>query len=144
MSECPEELQYSKSHEWLRMEEDGSVTVGITDHAQSLLGDLVFIELPDVESDCHAGDEIAVVESVKTASDVYMPLSGKIIAVNEELSDMPGKVNQDPYGDGWLFRMQPADFEEEAKELMTAGDYQAMTCDDEADNEEAMPDEDEA
>ncbi len=109
MSELPGELKYTKEHEWLRQEEDGSVTIGITDHAQGALGDLVYVELPEVGQDVESGGEMAVVESVKAASDVYAPISGSVLAVNEELSDDPEKINTDPYGDGWIVRLQPSD-----------------------------------
>ena len=106
MSDIPEDLKYTKDHEWIKTEEDGLFTVGITDHAQEALGDLVFIELPEVESNLSSGQTCSVVESVKAASDVYIPLSGKIVEVNNLLSDSPELVNQDPYGDGWLFRLK--------------------------------------
>ncbi|OUU79642.1 MAG: glycine cleavage system protein H [Gammaproteobacteria bacterium TMED78] len=106
MSDIPEDLKYTKDHEWIKTEEDGLFTVGITDHAQEALGDLVFIELPEVESNLPSGQTCSVVESVKAASDVYIPLSGKIVEVNNLLSDSPELVNQDPYGDGWLFRLK--------------------------------------
>ena len=109
MSELPGDLLYTEEHEWLRQEEDGSVTIGITDHAQAALGDLVYVELPEVGAELEAGDEMAVVESVKAASDVYAPVSGTVIAVNGELADDPEKINSDPYGDGWMVRMQPED-----------------------------------
>lgn len=109
MSELPGDLRYTSEHEWLRKEEDGSVTVGITDHAQSALGDLVFIELPEEGQELESGGEMAVVESVKAASDVYAPLSGTVIEVNSALVDDPEKVNADPYGEGWMVRMQPED-----------------------------------
>lgn len=108
MSELPGDLQYTSEHEWLRPEEDGSVTIGITDHAQSALGDLVYVELPEVGQDLEVGGEMAVVESVKAASDVYAPISGTVLAVNVDLADVPEKINADPYGDGWIVRMQPA------------------------------------
>ncbi len=109
MSNIPSELKYNKSHEWVRREDDGTVTVGITDHAQDLLGDMVYVELPEVGRELAAEEECAVVESVKAASDVYAPLTGEVVAVNEALEDSPEIVNQNPYGDGWLFRIQPAD-----------------------------------
>ena len=109
MSELPGDLKYTKEHEWLRQEEDGSVTIGITDHAQSALGDLVYVELPELGQDVETGGEMAVVESVKAASDVYAPISGLVLAVNDVLSDDPEKINADPYGDGWIVRLQPAD-----------------------------------
>jgi len=109
MSEMPGDLLYTKEHEWLRREEDGSITIGITDHAQSALGDLVYVELPELGQDLEDGGEMAVVESVKAASDVYAPVAGTVAAINEELADDPEKINLDPYGDGWILRLQPAD-----------------------------------
>lgn len=109
MSQIPAELKYVSSHEWIRDEGDGVVTVGITDHAQELLGDVVFVDAPEVDSEVDAEDEIAVVESVKAASDIYAPLAGTIIEVNEELEDSPELINSDPYGDGWMFKMKLAD-----------------------------------
>ncbi len=106
MSNVPNDLKYAKSHEWVRDEEDGTVFVGITDHAQELLGDLVFVELPEVGDTLDAGSECAVVESVKAASDVYSPVSGEVIAINEALADAPETVNQDAFGDGWLFQVK--------------------------------------
>ena len=108
MTELPGDLKYTREHEWLRQEEDGSVTIGITDHAQSALGDLVYVELPEVDQEVESGGEMAVVESVKAASDVYAPLGGTIIQLNEALSDDPEKINADPYGDGWIVRLQPS------------------------------------
>ena len=108
MSELPGDLKYTKEHEWLRQEEDGSVTIGITDHAQSALGDLVYVELPEVGQDVESGGEMAVVESVKAASDVYAPIGGTVTLVNEVLADDPEKINADPYGDGWIVRLQPS------------------------------------
>jgi glycine cleavage system H protein len=105
MSNLPQELKYSKSHEWVRDEGDGTVTVGITDHAQGLLGDMVFVELPELERVVNVEEECAVVESVKAASDVYSPLAGTVIEVNSAVEDSPELVNQDPYGDGWLFKL---------------------------------------
>lgn len=109
MSETPKDLKYSESHEWVRVESDGSLTVGITGHAQELLGDLVFVETPEPGSAAGAGEACATVESVKAASDVYAPVSGEIVAVNENLADAPELVNESPYGDGWLFRIEPTD-----------------------------------
>ncbi len=103
----PSDLKYTKSHEWVRVEADGTVTVGITDHAQELLGDLVFVELPDVGKELAAEQEAAVVESVKAASDVYAPIAGTVIAVNNAVPDAPESVNQDAYA-AWLFKMKPA------------------------------------
>lgn len=124
MSDIPNELRYSKSHEWIRQEKADVYTVGITDHAQHQLGDLVFVELPDVDVDVNAGDEVVVVESVKTAADVYSPLTGKIIEVNETLQSQPAMVNQDPYGDGWLYRIK-ADDESELDDLLDAEQYES-------------------
>lgn len=123
MSEIPSDLKYTSTHEWVREEEDGTLTVGITDHAQRLLGDLVFIELPEVNSEYKTGTECCVVESVKAASDVYTPISGEIIAVNDALIDRPELVNSDPYGEGWLFQINPVDIAE-LDELMDAEDYE--------------------
>ncbi len=108
MSELPGDLRYTSDHEWLRQEEDGSVTVGITDHAQSALGDLVYVELPEAGQELEAGGEMAVVESFKAASDVYAPISGSVLDVNADLADDPEKINADPYGDGWIVRLQPS------------------------------------
>jgi len=107
MSELPGDLRYTEEHEWLRREDDGTVTVGITDHAQGALGDLVYVELPEIGQEVEAGGEMAVVESVKAASDVYAPISGEIVDVNQELADDPEKINADPYGDGWIVRLRP-------------------------------------
>lgn len=125
MSELPGELQYTKEHEWLRREDDGSVTVGISDHAQSALGDLVYVELPEVGQDLDVEGEMAVVESVKAASDVYAPLSGAVLAVNEALADDPEKINSDPYGDGWIVRLQPAGDIDEST-LLSPAEYQDL------------------
>ncbi len=105
-NDVPTELKYTKSHEWVRVEDDNLVTVGITDHAQELLGDLVFVELPEVGADLGIGAECAVVESVKAASDVYSPVSGEVIEVNETLADAPETINQDAYEEGWIFRLR--------------------------------------
>jgi len=121
MSELPGDLLYTAEHEWLRKEEDGSVTIGITDHAQAALGDLVYVELPEVGQDLDSGSEMAVVESVKAASDVYAPVSGKVLAVNETLADDPETINSDPYGDGWIVRVEPGD---EIVDTMNPDDYQ--------------------
>jgi glycine cleavage system H protein len=122
MSNIPSDLKYTKSHEWVRVDDDGTLTIGITDHAQSLLGDMVFVELPEVEANFANGEECAVVESVKAASDVYCPVSGEIIAINEELADAPETANQDPYGNGWIFRLQPEDAGE-LEDLLDAEAY---------------------
>ena len=109
MSNIPAELKYVSSHEWLRLEDDGTVTVGITEHAQELLGDIVFVELPEVGANLAADEQAGVVESVKAASDVYAPIAGEIVAVNEDLTGAPETANSDPYGEGWFFRIKPAD-----------------------------------
>ena len=106
MSEIPGDLKFLKSHEWVRIEGDGKVTVGISDHAQGLLGDLVYVELPNVGDTVEAGTACAVVESVKAASDVYAPVGGKVVAINEALADKPETINEDAYGDGWLFTLE--------------------------------------
>ena len=125
MSEIPKDLKYAKSHEWVRIEGDTAV-VGITDHAQSALGDLVYVELPEVGQSVDAGGDMAVVESVKAASDVYAPVSGEVVAVNEDLSDDPEKVNADPYGDGWICVIELADGAS-LDQLMDAAAYGALT-----------------
>jgi glycine cleavage system H protein len=122
MSHVPEELRYTKTHEWVRTENDGTLTVGITDHAQNLLGDMVFIEPPELDTPYGTGDDCAVVESVKAASDVYSPITGEVTQINEALISNPEKVNQDPYGDGWLFKIIPED-SGEVEELMDAAAY---------------------
>ena len=119
MSTVPDELRYTKTHEWVRMEDDGSVTIGLSDHAQEQLGDLVYVELPDVGRQLSPGEEVAVVESVKAASDIYAPISGEVTEANDVLADSPETVNADPYGDGWLFRIEPTD-EKELDELLDA------------------------
>lgn len=116
---------YTNDHEWLRREDDGSVTIGITDHAQEALGDLVYVELPEVGQELDSGGDMAVVESVKAASDVYAPIAGEVIAVNEELGDDPEKINADPYGDGWIVRMQPSEEIDESA-LLAPNDYQTL------------------
>lgn len=108
MSDIPSDLQYRETHEWVRVEDDGSVFIGITDHAQAALGDMVFVELPEPGMSYAQGDACAVVESVKAASDIYMPVSGEVIENNSALEDDPGLVNKDPYGDGWLFSISPS------------------------------------
>ncbi|MEZ3500609.1 glycine cleavage system protein GcvH [Pantoea sp. KPR_PJ] len=124
MSNVPNELKYRDSHEWVRKEADGTLTVGITEHAQELLGDMVFVDLPEVGNSYAAGDECAVAESVKAASDIYAPVSGEIVAVNEALGDAPELVNSEPYATGWLFRIQPSD-ESELDSLLDADAYKA-------------------
>lgn len=123
MSELPGDLRYTAEHEWLRQEEDGTVTVGITDHAQAALGDLVYVELPEDGQELESGAEMAVVESVKAASDVYAPMSGTVVAINEELADDPEKINTDPYGDGWIARIKPG---EDSVDTMSPDEYQAF------------------
>jgi glycine cleavage system H protein len=125
MSNIPVDLKYVKTHEWARLNDDGSVTVGISDNAQEQLGDMVFVELPEPGQEVTAAEACAVVESVKAASDVYAPLSGEVIEVNEVLSDSPETVNQDAYGEGWLFRIQPA-AAAELEELMDAEAYEVF------------------
>ena len=109
MSKIPNELRYTKSHEWVRKEADGSVTIGITDHAQGALGDLVFVEAPDAGRKVGANEACAVVESVKAASDVYSPLAGEVLGKNPDLATAPEAINQDPYGKGWMFKVKPVD-----------------------------------
>ncbi len=125
MSNNPSELKYAKSHEWARLEEDGTVTVGITDHAQNALGDVVYIETPDVGDTLAGGDNAGVVESVKAASDIYSPLSGEVIAANGLLEDEPETVNNDPYNDGWFFKLAPQDVSE-LESLLSADEYAAF------------------
>lgn len=122
MSMIQSELKYTKSHEWVRNEGDGILTIGISDHAQALLGDLVFVELAEVEANVNAGDDVTVVESVKAASDVYSPVAGEITEVNEALSDTPELVNSDPFGEGWLFKIRYED-ESEMDDLLDADAY---------------------
>ena len=129
MSELPGDLMYTSEHEWLRREDDGSVTIGITDHAQAALGDLVYVELPEIGQVVETGGDMAVVESVKAASDVYAPVAGEVTAVNEALADDPEKINNDPYGDGWIVRLAPNG---DDGELLSPEDYQAIL--DELDN----------
>ncbi|MBH1932408.1 glycine cleavage system protein GcvH [Serratia rubidaea] len=123
MSNVPTELKYATSHEWVRSEGNGEYVVGITEHAQELLGDMVFVDLPEVGATVAAGDDCAVAESVKAASDIYAPISGEIIAVNAELDGSPELVNSDAYGDGWLFRIKASD-EAELSKLLDAAGYQ--------------------
>ncbi len=123
MSELPGDLRYTQEHEWLRQEEGGSVTSGITDHAQTVLGDLVYVELPEVGQDVENGGEMAVVESVKAASDVFAPIGGTVLKVNDELADDPEKINADPYGDGWIVCLQPTG---DAVETLDPDAYQAF------------------
>lgn len=124
MSEIPGELKFLKSHEWARVEDDGNVRVGISEHAQEQLGDVVYVELPDVGDDVEVGESIAVVESVKAASDIYPPVSGEVVAVNDVLEDSPETVNSDAYGDGWLVLIKPSETSE-LDDLLDAEAYAA-------------------
>lgn len=125
MSNIPANLKYASSHEWLRADGDGVYTVGITEHAQELLGDMVFVELPEVGDTVGQGDDCAVAESVKAASDIYAPVSGEIVAVNDVLSDSPELVNSSPYEDGWMFKIKIAN-EAELSALLDAAGYQGV------------------
>jgi glycine cleavage system H protein len=129
MSEIPTECKFLASHEWARLEEDGTVTVGISDHAQNALGDVVFVELPETGQQIAAGEEAGVVESVKAASDIYSPVSGSVVSVNTALEDEPEKVNQDAFGEGWFFKIEPDDVGE-LDELLDGDAYQEV-CDEE-------------
>jgi glycine cleavage system H protein len=122
MNEIPGDLKFMKSHEWARVEGDGKVTIGISDHAQGLLGDLVYVELPNVGDRVEAGNAVAVVESVKAASDVYSPVTGKIVEVNTALTDKPETINEDAYGDGWIFVVE-AEEPEQLNEMLGPDDY---------------------
>jgi len=127
MSNVPANLKYSRSHEWLRELPDGNVEIGISDHAQHALGDLVFVELPEVGRELGAGEACAVVESVKAASDVYAPLAGTVVAVNEQLGQQPELINHDPYGGGWIMRLMPAT-PRSAAELLGSAEYAAVAA----------------
>lgn len=127
MSNVPAELRYTKSHEWVRVLPDGSLQIGITDHAQAALGDLVFVEVPEAGRQLSAGDACAVVESVKAASDVYAPVGGEVIAGNELLATQPELINQDPYGQGWILRLQP-DVDPDSAGLMDAAAYGELSA----------------
>jgi glycine cleavage system H protein len=122
MSNIPTELRYAKSHEWVRIEEDGSLVVGISDHAQDQLGDVVYVELPEIGQVLSVGDEAGVVESVKAASDVYSPVSGEVIETNPLLEDDPEMINTQPYEDGWFYKLQPSD-SVELDDLMNSDSY---------------------
>lgn len=122
MSDIPSDLRYTASHEWLRQEDDGTVVVGITDHAQELLGDLVFVELPEVDSQLSEGEACCVIESVKAASDVYMPINGEIVDTNQQLVDEPEMINVSAYDDGWIFRIKPDDIDD-LGQLMDSSSY---------------------
>jgi glycine cleavage system H protein len=130
MKEIPGDLSFLKSHEWVRVEDNGTATVGISDHAQELLGDLVYVELPNVGDMAQAGTAAAVVESVKAASDVYAPVSGEIVAVNDALADKPETINEDAYGDGWIFVVKLSD-REELQELLDPDAYAELIENDE-------------
>lgn len=125
MSELRKELKYLPSHEWARVEEDGTVTVGITDHAQEALGDVVYVEAPAVGTNVNAGEEAGVVESVKAASDIFSPVSGEVIAINEALEDAPETVNESPYDDGWFFKVKPTDLSD-LNDALDADGYQVV------------------
>jgi glycine cleavage system H protein len=127
MSNIPKDLKYTKSHEWVKPNADGSVTVGITHHAQDLMGDMVFVDLPQAGTQVTSGKECGVVESVKAASDVYAPVSGEIVEANAALSDSPETVNKDPYGSGWMFRLKPAN-KAEVDGLLDAKAYEALVA----------------
>jgi len=129
MSNIPSELKYATSHEWVRNEGDGVVTVGITEHAQGLLGDMVFVELPDVGDQISTGDDVAVAESVKAASDIYAPISGEVVEVNEDLEDSPELVNSDAFGDGWMFKVK-LDDAAELEALLDAEGYETSIDED--------------
>jgi glycine cleavage system H protein len=125
MSDLPSELKYASSHEWARLESDGTVVVGITDHAQEALGDIVYIELPEMGAAVDAGAEVAVVESVKAASDIYSPITGEVVEINLALEDEPETVNSSPYADGWLFRVKVGSTDE-LEDMMDADGYQVV------------------
>ncbi|MCU7810810.1 MAG: glycine cleavage system protein GcvH [Candidatus Thiodiazotropha sp. (ex Notomyrtea botanica)] len=127
MSDTPKELRFAKSHEWLRDEGDGTATIGISEHAQELLGDLVFVDLPEVGAKIEAGSDCAVVESVKAASDVYSPVTGEVIEVNESLDDAPETINEDAFGNGWMFKVK-LDDAGELDSLLDADAYDALVA----------------
>ncbi|MBV1876264.1 MAG: glycine cleavage system protein GcvH [Pseudomonadales bacterium] len=131
MAEFPGEMRYAESHEWARVEDDGTVTVGISDHAQDALGDVVYVELPELDMDVVAAGEAGVVESVKAASDIFAPVSGKVIAINNALEEAPEIVNESPYTKGWFFKLQPTD-KNDLDNLLDADAYQAF-CEAESD-----------
>ena len=131
MQEIPGDLKFMKSHEWARIEDNGTVTVGISDHAQGLLGDIVYVELPAVGDTVTAGNACAVVESVKAASDVYAPVSGEVISVNEALPDKPETINEDAYGDGWVLVIKPTSLAEDLDELLDPDAYAELIENDE-------------
>ncbi|MEK9919466.1 MAG: glycine cleavage system protein GcvH [Halieaceae bacterium] len=127
MSLHPETLCYADTHEWARREEDGTVTVGITDHAQQALGDVVYVELPSVGAVLSAGAQTGIVESVKAASDIYAPVSGTVVAINEALVDAPEQINEDPYDKGWFYKLMPEDLQQ-LDTLLSAAAYEAMNA----------------
>jgi|SRR3990172_6738181 len=129
MSAIPDNLSYTKTHEWAKLNDDGTVTVGITDHAQDLLGDVVFVDVPHAGKRLKAGEPCAVIESVKAAADVYSPLSGEVVESNSALADGPEQVNKSPYGDGWLLRLRP-DNGSELSNLLDPGAYSAFIASD--------------
>ncbi|MAA92536.1 MAG: glycine cleavage system protein H [Gammaproteobacteria bacterium] len=126
MAKVPNNLKFLESHEWARVEEDGTVTVGISDHAQELLGDIVFVELPEIGKEISQSSDIAIVESVKAASDVYSPLTGEVTEINEALNDNPEIINSSPYEDGWFFKIKPQDISEMEK-LLDADAYESSS-----------------
>jgi glycine cleavage system H protein len=125
MSNIPAALQYTKTHEWIKAEDD-TITIGITDHAQTMLGDLVYVELPEVETHFDGGQECAVVESVKAAADIYCPIPGEVVEVNEAVIENPQLINEDPYGKGWLLRVRP--FEKQGQDLLNATEYSKVVA----------------
>jgi glycine cleavage system H protein len=125
MTSIPSELKYAESHEWVRVENDGTVTIGISDHAQGALGDLVFVEVPEIGKALQKGNAAAVVESVKAASDVYSPISGEVVAANDALASAPELVNQDPYGQGWLFKLKPSS-QNDLSQLLDSAAYEKV------------------
>lgn len=129
MSEIPTDLRYTASHEWARLNDDGTITIGISDHAQDALGDIVFVELPEVDSELSQGDASCVVESVKAASDIYMPITGVVVDTNQKLVDEPEMINSSAYDDGWIFKIKPVD-EDDIEQLMDASTYETE-CEDE-------------
>jgi len=135
MSQIPEELRFTQNHEWVRVDDDQLVTVGISDHAQQELGDLVFVELPEVGAQLDLGEDAGVVESVKTASDIFAPMSGKVVAVNELLEEAPETLNGDPYGDGWIFQLRIND-SEELTALLSPAEYADLIIDDDDEAED--------
>lgn len=128
MSEILDDLKYTKSHEWIRNNGDGTVTIGITDHAQQLLGDIVYVELPEMDAEFNQEDPVGVVESVKAASDIYAPIPGTVVAVNEKLDDEPEMVNSDPFQDGWIYTLK-VDSADDLNELLDAEAYKEESAD---------------